>query len=210
MVGFGGATRADQCRGTLYAAVLSDVMDGLGRTDQAMRRSCGRWTRTWCCSGAPAPGSTCRATKSSGRGPLRGRDRPGRRPASRRRRGLRLRRADRPDRPLGRAAEHGSAGRGAAGCVTDGLVRDVAPIRAMGFPVFHGGIGPLDSKGRGKMMEMDCRVVCGGVEVAAGDWSSASGRRRRRAAGRGRRGVRQGAGEGRGREPYPRRAARRP
>ena len=40
----------------------------------------------------------------------------------------------------------------------------------MGFPVFHGGIGPLDSKGRGKMMEMDCRVVCAGVELAAGDY----------------------------------------
>ena len=60
--------------------------------------------------------------------------------------------------------------RGATGCLTDGLIRDVKPIREMGFPVFHGGIGPLDSKGRGKMMEMDCRVICGGVAVAAGDW----------------------------------------
>ena len=60
--------------------------------------------------------------------------------------------------------------RGAAGCLTDGLVRDIKAIRAMGFPVFHGGIGPLDSKGRGKMMELDCKVVCGGVEVAPGDW----------------------------------------
>ncbi len=60
--------------------------------------------------------------------------------------------------------------RGATGCLTDGLIRDIKPIREMGFPVFHGGIGPLDSKGRGKMMEMDCRVVCGGVEVTAGDW----------------------------------------
>lgn len=40
----------------------------------------------------------------------------------------------------------------------------------MRFPVFHGGIGPLDSKGRGKMMEMDCRVVCAGVAVTAGDY----------------------------------------
>ena len=60
--------------------------------------------------------------------------------------------------------------RGATGCLTDGLIRDVKPIREMAFPVFHGGIGPLDSKGRGKMMEMDCRVICGGVAVAAGDW----------------------------------------
>ena len=60
--------------------------------------------------------------------------------------------------------------RGATGCLTDGLIRDVKPIREMGFPVFHGGIGPLDSKGRGKMMEMDCRVVCGGAAVSSGDW----------------------------------------
>lgn len=66
---------------------------------------------------------------------------------------------------LSTAARH----RGAAGCVTDGLVRDVRHIRALSFPVFHGGIGPLDSKGRGKMVAKDVPVVCGGVEVAAGD-----------------------------------------
>lgn len=59
--------------------------------------------------------------------------------------------------------------RGAAGCVTDGLVRDVRQIRAMKFPVFHGGIGPLDSRGRGKMMAMDVPVACGGVLVTTGD-----------------------------------------
>ena len=59
--------------------------------------------------------------------------------------------------------------RGAAGCVTDGLVRDVRQIRETGFPVFHGGIGPLDTKGRAKMMEMDVPVRCGGALVAPGD-----------------------------------------
>ena len=59
--------------------------------------------------------------------------------------------------------------RGAAGCVTDGLVRDVRQIRAMGFPVFHGGIGPLDSKGRGEMVAMDVPVECAGVRVLPGD-----------------------------------------
>ena len=34
----------------------------------------------------------------------------------------------------------------------DGCTRDVKAIRAMGFPVFHGGIAPLDSKGRGRVM----------------------------------------------------------
>jgi 4-hydroxy-4-methyl-2-oxoglutarate aldolase len=59
--------------------------------------------------------------------------------------------------------------RGAAGCVTDGLVRDVRQIRAMGFPVFAGGIRPLDSMGRGEMMAKDVPVVCGGVSIVPGD-----------------------------------------
>ena len=59
--------------------------------------------------------------------------------------------------------------RGAAGCVTDGLVRDIRQIRALQFPVFHGGIGPLDTKGRGRMMERDTPVECAGVRVSSGD-----------------------------------------
>ena len=55
------------------------------------------------------------------------------------------------------------------GCVTDGLVRDVRQIRELGFPVFHGGIGPLDSKGRGKMIERDVSIECAGVAVNSGD-----------------------------------------
>ena len=72
--------------------------------------------------------------------------------------------------PWGELLSTAARMRGAAGCLTDGLIRDTKAIRAMGFPVFHGGIGPLDSKGRGKMMEMDCRVVCGGAAVSSGDW----------------------------------------
>jgi 4-hydroxy-4-methyl-2-oxoglutarate aldolase len=71
--------------------------------------------------------------------------------------------------PWGELLSTASRARGAAGCVTDGLVRDVRQIRALGFPVFHGGIGPLDSRGRGKMMAMDVPVDCAGVRVASGD-----------------------------------------
>src|SRR5262249_48023447 len=56
------------------------------------------------------------------------------------------------------------------GCVTDGLVRDVARIRAMRFPVFHGGIGPLDTKGRAEMVEKDMAIDIAGVHVVPGDW----------------------------------------
>jgi 4-hydroxy-4-methyl-2-oxoglutarate aldolase len=59
--------------------------------------------------------------------------------------------------------------RGAAGCVTDGFVRDVKEIRAMQLPVFAGGIAPLDSKGRGHIVAVDVPVVVEGVKVSPGD-----------------------------------------
>ena len=71
--------------------------------------------------------------------------------------------------PWGELLSTAASYRGAVGCVTDGLVRDVRQIRAMGFPVFHGGIGPLDSQGRGRMVAMDVPIECGGVAVRSGD-----------------------------------------
>lgn len=71
--------------------------------------------------------------------------------------------------PWGELLSTASKMRGAAGCVTDGLVRDVRQIRALSFPVFHGGIGPLDTKGRGRMVERDTPVECAGVRVVSGD-----------------------------------------
>ncbi len=71
--------------------------------------------------------------------------------------------------PWGELLSTASVARGAAGCVTDGLVRDVKQIRQMQFPVFHGGIGPLDTKGRARMVERDTRVECGGVSIESGD-----------------------------------------
>ncbi len=71
--------------------------------------------------------------------------------------------------PWGELLSTACVARGAAACVTDGLVRDVKQIREMRFPVFHGGIGPLDTKGRARMVERDVPVVCGGVLVRPGD-----------------------------------------
>jgi regulator of RNase E activity RraA len=67
--------------------------------------------------------------------------------------------------PWGELLSTACVGRGAAGCVTDGLIRDVRQIRDMRFPVFHGGIGPLDTKGRARMVERDVAVECAGVLV---------------------------------------------
>jgi len=71
--------------------------------------------------------------------------------------------------PWGELLSTASQVRGAAGCVTDGLVRDVKQIRAINFAVFHGGIGPLDTKGRARMVERDVAVECAGVAVRPGD-----------------------------------------
>ena len=71
--------------------------------------------------------------------------------------------------PWGELLATASQARGAAGCITDGYVRDIKTIRKLKFPVFHGGIGPLDTKGRAKMMARDVPVSCGGVAVSSGD-----------------------------------------
>ena len=71
--------------------------------------------------------------------------------------------------PWGELLSTAARARGAAGCVTDGFVRDVRAIRKLGFPVFHGGIAPLDSKGRGQVAEIDVPIRCAGVAVTPGD-----------------------------------------
>ena len=72
--------------------------------------------------------------------------------------------------PWGELLSTAARARKSAGCVMDGLVRDVARIRAMKFPVFHGGIGPLDTKNRAEMMEKDVTVTVAGVAISPGDW----------------------------------------
>ena len=71
--------------------------------------------------------------------------------------------------PWGELLSTASKARGAAGALMDGLTRDVRAIRAMQFPVFAGGIGPLDSKGRGKIIALDVPVEVAGVKIASGD-----------------------------------------
>ncbi|MFY7959030.1 MAG: RraA family protein [Elsteraceae bacterium] len=71
--------------------------------------------------------------------------------------------------PWGELLSTAAKARGSAGALMDGCVRDVKAIRAMGYPVFHGGIAPLDSKGRGKIMAVDVPIECGGVKVLTGD-----------------------------------------
>lgn len=71
--------------------------------------------------------------------------------------------------PWGELLSTAAKARGAAGALMDGCTRDVRAIRAMDFPVFHGGIGPLDSKGRGRIMAIDVPIACAGVPITSGD-----------------------------------------
>jgi 4-hydroxy-4-methyl-2-oxoglutarate aldolase len=59
--------------------------------------------------------------------------------------------------------------RGGHGAVIDGLTRDVRRIQAMGFPVFARGYKPMDSKGRGLVVDYNCPLQCGDVRVHPGD-----------------------------------------
>lgn len=58
---------------------------------------------------------------------------------------------------------------GVAGCVCDSQIRDCVKIKALQFPVFYRGIRPLDSKGRGLVVDYDVPVRCGDVLVNPGD-----------------------------------------
>jgi 4-hydroxy-4-methyl-2-oxoglutarate aldolase len=58
---------------------------------------------------------------------------------------------------------------GSAGCICDSLIRDCLRIQEMRYPVFHAGIRPLDSKGRGRVMAIDVPVRCGDVLVRSGE-----------------------------------------
>ncbi len=58
---------------------------------------------------------------------------------------------------------------GAVGCICDSMIRDCLRIVKMKFPVFYGGIRPLDSLGRGRVMAYDVPVRCGEVVVHPGE-----------------------------------------
>jgi regulator of RNase E activity RraA len=59
--------------------------------------------------------------------------------------------------------------KGVSGCVCDSLIRDCQKIVKLKFPVFHTGIRPVDSKGRGLVVAYDVPVRCGEVLVHPGE-----------------------------------------
>jgi 4-hydroxy-4-methyl-2-oxoglutarate aldolase len=158
-----------EIRQSLYTAVLSDVLDELGFRDQAMPSSIRPLDEDLVLAGFARTGLYREVFHAvAGENPYE----------------LEIALIDdlKPDdvavfgccgsrriAPWGELLSTASRARGAAGCVTDGMVRDIRAIRALRFPVFHGGIAPLDSKGRGKVAEINTPIRCGGVAVAPGD-----------------------------------------
>ncbi len=157
-------------RASLYSAVLSDTLDSLGHTEQAMTPNVRPLDENLILFGRARTGLYMEVFAET----------PGENPYD-----LEIELVDdlKADEvavlacpashrvaPWGELLSTAATARKAAGCVTDGLVRDVRMIRQMGFPVFAGGIGPLDSKGRGTVMRIDVPVRCGGVLVRTGDY----------------------------------------
>ena len=60
-------------------------------------------------------------------------------------------------------------GRGVAGVVVDGCVRDVRQISELGYPVFSRGMSPLDTRARARVSDHGEPVVCAGLRVSRGD-----------------------------------------
>jgi len=59
--------------------------------------------------------------------------------------------------------------RGAAGALTDGLVRDSTKVRALSFPVFARGTSPLDTNGRLEITDIGPEAIIDGVSICRGD-----------------------------------------
>ena len=154
----------------LYAAVLSDVLDELGHMNQALRPFVRPLDEGSVMCGRARTGLYRKVFHAEpGRNPyevemdLVDDLRPG---------DVAVLACDGPTEriaPWGELLTTAAQVRGAAGCVTDGLVRDVRRIREMRFPVFAGGIGPLDTRGRAEMVARDVPVEIAGVRVETGD-----------------------------------------
>ena len=159
----------EELRKRLYSAVLSDVLDELGRRSQAMAAKIRPLDENLVLVGYARTGLFREVSQVA----------PGENPYE-----LEIKIVDdlRPGdvmvfgcggsqriAPWGELLTTAARARGASGAVTDGFVRDVRGIRDMKFPVFHGGIAPLDSKGRGKVVAIDVPIDCAGVRIEPGD-----------------------------------------
>lgn len=162
-------THLEAIRARLYSAVLSDVLDACGYRNQAMAPAIRPLDESLVMAGYARTGAYREVYHvEAGENPYE----------------LEIALVDAlgPDEvvvfgcggsqriaPWGELLSTAARARGAAGCVTDGFVRDIRQIRALRYPVFHGGVAPLDSKGRGKVAAIDVPIRCAGVLIHPGD-----------------------------------------
>jgi 4-hydroxy-4-methyl-2-oxoglutarate aldolase len=71
--------------------------------------------------------------------------------------------------PWGELLSTATVARGGRGAVLDGFIRDSKRIRQMGLPVFCTGRRPLDSCGRGIVVDFDVPIAIDGVLCSPGD-----------------------------------------
>jgi 4-hydroxy-4-methyl-2-oxoglutarate aldolase len=157
-------------RQNLYVAVVCDMLDTLGYRNQACTtgsvRCCPIYA-TAALSDAPALRAGWRRTMSSKRIPMGG-NWTGRLPRAR---DVVIHSTDygSTNAPWGELMSTIAKYRGAVGTVCDSQVRDCVRIIEMGFPVYYAGIRPLNSKGRGLVVDYDVPVMCGEVLVHPGE-----------------------------------------
>ena len=161
------AARFDWIAATLYTAVLSDSCDQIGHRDQALgpeirpvdegRFLVGRaktvlWSDMYHIPDNPYEGEI-RAVDSIRPGDIV----------------VMATGASTRNAPWGELMSTACVRRGGRGAVTDGLIRDVRRIRALGLPVFAAGYKPVDSRGRGQVVDFDVPVEISGVRIEPGD-----------------------------------------
>ncbi len=151
----------------LYTAVIADVLDELGYRDRAMREymrplsadfTVAGWARTIACvdvhhTPAQPYALELEAVDSTLSGEVV----------------VASTNSSKHNAPWGELLSTACVARGGRGAIIDGLVRDVKKILEIGFPVFASGIKPVDSKGRGIVLDYNVPVDCAGVLVNPGD-----------------------------------------
>ena len=163
------------CRDGLFSAVVGDVMDIMGRTNQFLSPRIQPLRDDMVLVGRAMP--VLEADDHGGEGPGRVNDlfnRPF---------GLMLQALDdlkknevyvctgsSPDYALwGELMSTCAKNRGAAGAVVDGYSRDTRGILEIGLPVFSYGRYAQDQRPRGKVIDFRCTIQMGAVTVRPGD-----------------------------------------
>lgn len=157
----------DWIAANLYAAVLSDSCDQLGRTEQTMGPEIRPTDESLVLVGRARTSlwhEMYHAVEHPYEGEIQAMDslRPG---------DVAVLATNRSQRiaTLGELMGTACLKRGGRGAVTDGLIRDVRGIRKLRIPVFAAGYRPVDSRGRGGVVAHDVPVEISGVRIEPGD-----------------------------------------